>query len=315
MKHEKLDVFQQWLQTCARNGLKSLLPVCGRNLTTKTNSEHIDARAFGVMYTWGGSSLVDRDWHSWLELMHTETKRKFVPRSVASFWNKCKKDGFFPSFANCRHSMSVWMGRKTNCMWRFFFFFRGVWRWTCRASVQCFLGISWLWVNGTLPRFHLVDAVDVTWERCSTLSMLSYVVWSCLVVCFFLFVCFVLFFFVSFFVSLFIWLDWLIDWLIDRLIDGLMDCSLVCLVCLVRPVLFVWVGRWGGAGRPQKNKANYINYFSDLLFMQIDHVLISVFVVSFVLLDICDLWHHGWYQPLIFMLWETVGCSKTISFW
>lgn len=51
----------------------------------QTNSEHIDARAFGVMYTWGGSSLVDRDWHSWLELMHTETKRKFVPRSVASF--------------------------------------------------------------------------------------------------------------------------------------------------------------------------------------------------------------------------------------
>lgn len=51
----------------------------------QTNIEHIDARAFGVMYTWGGSSLVDRDWHSWLELMHTETKRKFVPRSVGFF--------------------------------------------------------------------------------------------------------------------------------------------------------------------------------------------------------------------------------------
>ena len=45
----------------------------------------------------------------------------------------------------------------------------------------------------------------------------------------------------------------------------------------------------GGGRTAPKNKANYINYFSDLLFMQIDHVLISVFVVSFVLLDICDL--------------------------
>ena len=53
---------------------------------------------------------------------------------------------------------------------------------------------------------------------------------------------------------------------------------------------FVCVGGQVGGGRTApKNKANYINYFSDLLFMQIDHVLISVFVVSFVLLDICDL--------------------------
>ena len=47
----------------------------------------------------------------------------------------------------------------------------------------------------------------------------------------------------------------------------------------------------GGGRTAPKNKANYINYFSDLLFMQIDHVLISVFVVSLccLIFVICDI--------------------------
>ena len=84
MKLEKLDVFPMIANLCQEWSKVSTSSLWEKP-DDQTNSEHIDARAFGVMYTWGGSSLVDRDWHSWLELMHTETKRKFVPRSVASF--------------------------------------------------------------------------------------------------------------------------------------------------------------------------------------------------------------------------------------
>ena len=288
----------------------------------QTNSEHIDARAFGVMYTWGGSSLVDRDWHSWLELMHTETKRKFVPRSVASFWNKCKKDGFF------LHSQIVgtvcqygWEERQIVCDVFFFFGGFGDEHVVLQYSVFGYQLIVSEWHPtqvsfGGCSRCHL--------ERCSTLSMLSYVVWSCLVVCFF-FCLFVLFcFFVSLFVSLFIWL---IDWLIDRLIDGLMDCSLVCLVCLVRPVLFVWVGRWGGAGRPQKTKqitsitfpicclCRSIMYWYQCL---LSHLCCLIFVICDIMVDISRLslcCGNSWVQQNnIFLVRNTSGRGRISRF-
>ena len=221
----------------------------------QTNSEHIDARAFGVMYTWGGSSLVDRDRHSWLELMHTETKRKFVPRSVASFWNKCKNDGIF------HHSQIVgtvcqygWEERQIVC--ETVLFSGGLeMNMSCFGTVFGYQLIVTEW-HPTQVSFGGCSRCHLEW--CSTLSMLFGLVWSfvCLF-CFVLFCLFVLFvclfvlflcFIVCFIVHL---IDWLIDWSIDWWIDGLFFSlfGLFGLSCL-----FVWAGRWGGAGRPQKTK-------------------------------------------------------------